>query len=92
MTPVRTSGLQCSTLPALPYGNFSLVTVPDRKQLLAIEGLANNNGVNEVTNKVFLWDEMNRKWTSPYPNIPTARCRCSSISRGSTVIVAGGVT
>ena len=83
---------QWSSLPALPYGNFSLVTVSDRKQLLAIGGVVNNNGVIEVTNKVFLWDEENRKWTTPYPNMPTARCHCSSISHGSTVIVAGGVT
>ena len=52
----------------------------------------NNNGVTEISNKVFLWDEENRKWTTPYPNMPTARFRCSSISHGSTVIVAGGVT
>ena len=86
---------QWSSLPPLPYVNFSLVTVPDRKQLLAIGGVVNNNGVIEVSNKVFLWDEsdeMNRKWTTPYPNMPTARFNCSSISHGSTVIVAGGVT
>ena len=83
---------QWSSLPPLPYANFSLVTVPDRKQLLAIGGVVSNNGVIEVTNKVFLWDEMNRKWTTPYPNMPTARFFCSSISHGSTVIVAGGVT
>ena len=83
---------QWSSLPALPYVNFSLVTVTDRKQLLAIGGVVNNNGVQEITNEVFLWDEMNRKWTTPYPNMPTARFFCSSISHGSTVIVAGGVT
>ena len=83
---------QWFSLPALPYAYFSLVTIPDKKQLLAIGGSVNNNGVIEVSNKVFLWDEMNRKWTSSYPNMPTARCRCSSISHGSTVIVAGGVT
>ena len=84
---------QWSLLPDLPYTHFSLVTVPDRKQLLAIGGkVTNNNGVNEITNKVFLWDEENWKWTTPYPNMPTARCRYSSISHGSTVIVAGGVT
>ena len=71
---------QWSSLPALPYTYFSLVTVPDRKQLLAIGGMVKNNGVVEITNKVFLWDEENRKWTTPYPNMPTARCRCSSIS------------
>ena len=83
---------QWSILPALPYASFSLVTVPDRKQLLAIGGVVDNNGVIEVSNKVFLWDEENRKWTTPYPNMPTARCHCSSISHGSTVIVAGGET
>ena len=30
---------QWSTLPALPYTLFSLVTIPDRKQLLAIGGV-----------------------------------------------------
>ena len=52
----------------------------------------NNNGVNEISNKVFLWDEVNRKWTTPYPNMPTARCCCTSISHELIVIVAGGVT
>ena len=83
---------QWSWLPKLPYFHFSLVTVPDRKQLLAIGGMMTINGVYEVTNKVFLWNEENRRWTSPHPNMPTARCRCSSVSHGSTVIVAGGVT
>ena len=82
---------QWSILPALPYANFSLVTVPDRKQLLTIGGMVNINVV-EISNKVFLWDEENRKWTTPYSNMSTARYHCSSISHGSTVIVAGGVT
>ena len=57
---------QWSALPALPYVYFSLVAVPDRKQLLAIGGAVDNNGVIEVSNKVFLWDEENRKWITPY--------------------------
>ena len=85
---------QWFTLSELPYVHFSLVTVPDRMQLLAIGGIrrVNNNGVIKISNKVFLWDEDNRKWTTPYPNMPTARYYCSSISHGSRVIVAGGVT
>ena len=83
---------QWSTLPALPYSHFSIVTVPDKKQLLAIGGVVKNKKVLEFSNKVFLWDEENMKWTTPYPNMPTARCFCSSVSHGSTVIVAGGVT
>ena len=83
---------QWSTLPALPYVFFSLVTVTEKKQLLAIGGVTNNNGVVEFSNKVFLWDEKYNKWLTPYPNMPTARQDCSSISHGLTVIVAGGIT
>jgi len=83
---------QWSTLPALPCAHFSLVTVPDRKQVLAIGGIMNNKEVIEFSSKVFLWDENNRKWITPYPNMPTARSRCTSISHGSMVIVIGGET
>ena len=84
---------QWSKLPALPYTRFSLVTVPDKKELLAIGGkMINYNGVIEISHKVFVLDKENRKWTIPYPNMPTARFHCSSISHGSTVIVAGGVS
>ena len=77
-----------SLLPALPYGNFCLVAVPDKKQLLAIGGTDGRS----VTNKVFLWDEEFQKWLNSYPDMPTARCDCSGISYGSSVIVAGGDT
>ena len=83
---------QWSLLPELPYARFCLVAVPDKKQLFAIGGVVNNNGVSEISNKVFLWDEENRKWTTPYPNMPTARCDSSGISHGSAVIVVGGIT
>ena len=83
---------QWSTLPALPYGRSSLVTVTEKKQLLAIGGSINNNGVVEFNNKVFLWDEKYKKWLTPYPNMPTGRQDCSSISHGLAVIVAGGTT
>ena len=83
---------QWSTLQAISCWYFSLVTVTEKKQLLAIGGNISNNGVVEVSNKVFLWDEKYNKWLTPYPNMPTARHSCSSISHGLTVIVAGGVT
>ena len=82
-----------SSLPALPCTHFSLVTIPDKKQLLAIGGWMRNKKVrSEFSNKVFLWDEKSGKWITPYPKMPTARGYCSSISHGSSVIVAGGVT
>ena len=89
---ILTRTMQWSWLPILPYFHCNLVTVSDRKQLLAIGGMVKNNGVDEITNKVFLCDEEKKKWTTPYPNMPTTWCRCSSVSHGSTVIVAGGVT
>ena len=78
-----------SLLPKLPHGWFSLVAVPHKKQLLAIGGLTSNK---EVSNKIFAWDEDNKRWTTPYPNMPTARFKSSCASHGSSVIVAGGVT
>ena len=76
-------------LAELPYYWFSLVVVPYKKQLLAIGGVSSDD---EVTNEVFAWDEGNNKWTTPYPNMPTARCKFSCISHRSSVIVAGGMT
>ena len=83
---------QWSTLPHLPCWYFSLVTVAEKKQLLAVGGMTNNDGVEEVSSKMFLWDEKCKKWLTPYPNMPTGRCLPSSISHGLTVIVAGGLT
>ena len=77
-----------STLPPLPYLRFSLAVVPHKKQLLAIGG---KSGMG-IRSKIFAWSEDSKKWTTPYPDMPTARCQSSSISHGSAVIVAGGVT
>ena len=77
-----------SVLPVLPHISFSLVAVPYKKQLLAIGGVSGD----KISNKVFAWDENNKKWTTPYSDMPTARYDCCSISHGSAVIVAGGVT
>ena len=78
-----------SVLPKLPHARFSLVAVPYKKQLLAIGGLTSNC---EFSNKVFAWGEDNKRWSTPYPNMSTARFDSSCISHGSSVIVAGGVT
>ena len=44
---------QWSTLPELPYVFFSLVTVTEKKQLLAIGGAITNNGIDKYSNEVF---------------------------------------
>lgn len=83
---------QWSALPKLPYTRFSLVAIPDRKQLLAVGGVVFAGFVANTSNKVFLWDEKNEKWSTSYPNMPTPRYDTSSIYHRSTctVIVAGG--
>ena len=78
-----------SKLPQLPYAWYSLVAVPYKKEILAIGGLTS---IQKVTNKVFAWDEDNKRWTTPYTNMPTARSKPSCVSYGSAVIVAGGRT
>ena len=77
-----------SSLLKLPYVGFSLVAVHHSKQLLAIGGALDK----VITNEVFVWDENDKKWTSPYRDMPTKRYLSSCISHGSVVIVAGGVT
>ena len=72
-----------------PYKGFSLVAVPSKKQLLAIGGLINND---EMSSEIFLWDKVNEKWITIYPNMPTSRCCCSSILHQLMIIVAGGIT
>jgi len=81
-----------SKLPVLPCRGFCLVTVPERKQLLAIGGITFVMLFwQKVVDKVFLWDEKSQKWLTSYPDMPTARCYPSCISNGSSVIVAGGI-
>ena len=82
-----------SSLPDLPYCNASLVSVPDHNELLAIGGCKKNDSNKvKVSKQVFQWDEINKKWLVKYPAMAAARFSCSSISHGSMVIVAGGVT
>ena len=78
-----------SQMPALPHYKCSLVSVTNPGQLLAIGGYTN---LVEVSGQVFVWNEDDKNWAIKYPNMPTARFSSSSISHGSKVIVAGGVT
>lgn len=81
-----------AVLPPLPYAKFCLVAVPDKHQLLAIGGFTKNNDDLLISDEVFLWDEKDTKWSTPYPNMPTAKCLSSAIAYQSKVIVAGGIT
>ena len=82
---------QWSILPDLPCVQFTLVAIPDLKQLLAIGGLSRDNFHSELTpsDKIFVWD--GARWIAPYSNMPTARYQSSAVCYQSKVIVAGGV-
>ena len=79
-----------SSLQKLPYVKCSLVAVHHSKQLLAIGGVLVLGDV--ISSKIFAWDVNDKKWTTPYPDMPIPCYRSSVISYGATVIVAGGVT
>jgi len=83
-----------SELPAVPCVNFSLVIELNRSKLLAIGGeiMSISFDGKKMTNKIFQFDANNEQWLTPYPNMQTARCHCSCIAHGSSVIVAGGLT
>jgi len=84
-----------SALSNLSSVRFSLAAVSSKKQVLAFGGIKvdDDDTVTEaMSDAVFLWDEENKEWLNGvYPNMPTARCRMSSVSHGSAVIVAGGI-
>ena len=84
--PNKNSWSQPSWLPHV--NDFTLVAVPSKNQLLIIGGLLDNQ---RTSNEVFQLDKMSKKWIITYPCMPTPRYRCSSISHGSKVIVAGGI-
>jgi len=83
-------------LPELPCVRFGLVAVSSKKQVLAIGGVKvaedEDRTITELSNGVLLWDEVDEKWLDVYPSMPTARSRMSSVSHGSIVIVAGGIS
>ena len=85
---------QWSTLPDLPCIQFTLVAIPDLKQLLAIGGLSHDSLYPQLTpsDKVFAWDSNHgTRWITPYSNMLTARYHSSAVCYQSKVIVAGGV-
>ena len=79
------------SLPSLPCIHFGVATINQSKRLLVIGGTINTKEGIEISNKLFVWDDTIKRWTTPYPKMPTARYCCSCISYGSFVIVAGGI-
>ena len=81
-----------TSLPPLQYGGVSLVTIPHKKQLLAIGGIYHpDSTTSDISTKAYLWDNKYETWLTVYPDMSTPRCYCSSVGYKSMVIVAGGI-
>ena len=65
---------------------FAMTTIKD---LLVLVGGEEQGEVNKV---VGVWDAVNKKWTHPYPEMPTARSHCSTAVHNEWLVVAGGVS
>ena len=80
---------QWNELPRPPQKDFSMAVLNNKLVLvggLEVSGLFSQ----DISNKISVWDPDTRKWTHPYPCIPTARYDVSSIGYKGYLILAGG--
>ena len=81
---------QWSPMPLLSRSYYVLVSVHNKKHLLAVAGSL--DGAGAMSSEISLWDEKHKQWVIQYPNMPTARCSVTGICYRSAVIAAGGIT
>lgn len=70
-------------LPAYDARDFALVKIDNQ---LAVVG-----GWIEVIPKPGVWNEDSKKWTHPFPEMPTPRAYCSAVVYNRWLVVAGGI-
>ena len=75
-----------SQLPPCPVRCFAMAIV--NHQLVLAGGLERDE--QKCSNKLSVWDSMSKKWTHPFPAMPTARCFASAVGYESYAVVAGG--
>ncbi len=72
-------------LPQCPVKWFAMAIV--NQQLVEMGGCSRNN---QLQSTVLIWDSTSQDWTTPYPNMPTARCAAAAVSYQQFLVVAGG--
>ncbi len=72
-------------LPQCPVRLFAMAVV--NQQLVVVGGRSHNH---QVQSTVLVWDDTSRRWTTPYPNMPTARGSAAAVSYQQFLVVAGG--
>ena len=82
---------QWSELPRPPQKDFSMAVLNEQLVLMGgFEGSGMLFSQDIVSNKISVWDPESRKWSHPYPCIPTARYAVSSVGYKGYLIIAGG--
>ncbi len=75
----------CSRLPKCPVMWFAMTAV--NQQLVLVGG---NSRDYCPRSAVLMWDSPSQQWTSPYPNMPTARQSAGAVGYQHFLVVAGG--
>ena len=78
-----------ATLPPYRAKGFAMTSI--NNQLVLVGGREHGGGIysSEV---VGVWDADNKQWTHPYPEMHTARLRCSAVVHNEWLVVAGGLS
>ncbi len=74
-------------LPLCPVKFFAMAVV--NHQLVVVGGCRRNNQF-EFQSTVLVWDSPSQSWTTPYPNMPTARVSVAAVTYQQFLVVAGG--
>ena len=79
-----------SMLPRYIARSFTMVIV--NNHLVLVGGKESGRVTDKVTDKLGVWEADEKKWTHPYPKMPTARSRCSAFVYGNSewLVTVGG--
>ena len=73
------------TLPAYAARKFAMTAVGNLLVIVGGQELDNSSKVLSV------WRADSKEWTHPYPEMPTARANCSTVTYNKWLVVAGGM-
>ncbi len=74
-----------SRLPECPVRWFSIAIV--LQQLVLVGGYSRDRHDQST---ILVWDSTSQRWTTPYPNMPTARASPAAVGYQQFLVVAGG--
>ena len=85
VTVYKTRSGKWIKLPLCKTYDFAMVVV--NRELVVVGGTGRDNHKSKI---VSVWAHDATKWTSPYPDMPTGRSRCTAVGYKQWLLVAGG--